>query len=68
MSSVIIIDGSTGQVTERESTAEEQANQETIAAESAAVQAELDAKAEARSSALAKLAALGLTEEEIAAL
>jgi hypothetical protein len=34
----------------------------------AAVEAEKLAKAEARTSALAKLAALGLTEEEIAAL
>ena len=34
----------------------------------AAVQAEQNAKATARESALAKLAALGLTEEEIAAL
>jgi hypothetical protein len=34
----------------------------------AGVQANLDARIEARESALAKLAALGLTEEEIAAL
>jgi hypothetical protein len=37
-------------------------------AEAAAHQAELDAKAAARASALAKLAELGLTAEEIAAL
>ena len=37
-------------------------------AEAAAHQAELDAKAAARASALAKLADLGLTAEEIAAL
>jgi hypothetical protein len=36
--------------------------------ETSAVQAEQEAKAAARQSALAKLAALGLTEEEIAAL
>jgi hypothetical protein len=35
---------------------------------SAAAQAEVDAKEAARSSALAKLAELGLTQEEIAAL
>ena len=38
------------------------------AAEAKAMQAEIDAKAAARASALAKLAALGLTEQEIAAL
>jgi hypothetical protein len=37
-------------------------------AEQAEVEAEAQAKIEARQSALAKLAALGLTEEEIAAL
>jgi hypothetical protein len=37
-------------------------------AEIAGQQAELDARLAARESALAKLAALGLTEEEIAAL
>ena len=37
-------------------------------AEEAARQAEQDAKATAKESALAKLAALGLTEEEITAL
>jgi hypothetical protein len=37
-------------------------------AEAKAIQDEIDAKAAARSSALAKLAALGLSAEEIAAL
>ena len=37
-------------------------------AEAKAIQDEIDAKAAARASALAKLAALGLTEQEIAAL
>ena len=37
-------------------------------AEAKAAQAEIEAKAAARASALAKLAALGLTEQEIAAL
>jgi DNA-binding NarL/FixJ family response regulator len=37
-------------------------------AEAKAIQAEADARVAARESALAKLAALGLTEQEIAAL
>lgn len=37
-------------------------------AEAAAQQAEIDARVAARASALAKLAALGLTEAEVAAL
>ncbi len=65
---VVVIDGLTNQVTEREMTEDEiqalaQSNQEIEAQELAE-----KAKAEARTSALAKLAALGLTEEEIAAL
>jgi hypothetical protein len=42
--------------------------QKTIAADVAAREAEATAKAEAKASALAKLAALGLTEEEAAAI
>jgi hypothetical protein len=68
MSEIIVIDGSTGEVIAREATQEELANQEVIASEQAALQAEQDAKELAKASALAKLAALGLTEEEIAAL
>jgi hypothetical protein len=68
MSNVVIIDGSTGEVIEREATPEELQNQQAIAEESATLEAEIQAKANARISALAKLAALGLTEEEIAAL
>jgi|688.fasta_scaffold2208712_2 hypothetical protein len=68
MSNVIIIDASTGEVIERPATEEELANQVSIGEESATIEAELQAKADARTSALAKLAALGLTEEEIAAL
>ena len=65
---VVVIDGLTNQVTEREMTEDEiqalaQSNQEIEAQELAE-----KAKAEARTSALAKLAALGLTEEEVAAL
>ena len=55
-----------------ELTDEEIANINAIAAEEEAAQvireAEIQAKAEAKSSAQAKLAALGLTPEEIAAL
>ena len=46
----------------------EYADYQAAQAESAAQQAEIDAKAAARASALAKLADLGLTAEEIAAL
>ena len=49
-------------------TDEEYADYQVQKTESAAQQAEADAKAAARTSALAKLAELGLTGEEIAAL
>jgi hypothetical protein len=52
----------------REMTDEEYANYRTIQAELADSQAKQEAKAASRESALAKLKALGLTEEEIAAL
>ena len=52
----------------REMTDEEYDAYLTDQAEQEALQAEQDAKTAARQSALAKLAALGLTEEEIAAL
>jgi hypothetical protein len=68
MSKVLIVDGSTGQVIEREATLDELANQQLIATESQAIEAELQAKADAKASALVKLAKLGLTEAEIAAL
>jgi DNA-binding NarL/FixJ family response regulator len=58
----------TGLETIREFTSDELAQRELDAAEAAAQQAEADAKAAARESALAKLADLGLTAEEIAAL
>jgi alkylhydroperoxidase family enzyme len=60
--------GETGETVERNLTAEELAQRELDAAESAAQKAAIEAKATARASALAKLAELGLTEEEIAAL
>lgn len=61
-------DGSTGQHIERELTAEELADRAAVQADFDARQAEQQAKATARASALAKLADLGLTAEEIAAL
>jgi hypothetical protein len=62
----------TGEVTERPLTAEEIAQRETNAAAYAEIKAAEDAAkaatAEAKASAEAKLAALGLTPEEITAL
>ena len=52
----------------RDATPEEIAQFEAAAAEAAAQQAEAEARQAARESALAKLAELGLTEEEITAL
>jgi len=68
----IIVDCSTGIATEVELTAEEVAQREVDAAAYAIEQAEREAaeaaKADAKLSAQAKLAALGLSAEEIAAL
>jgi len=52
----------------REMTAEEHTAYKAMQIETAAAQAEAEAKVAARESALAKLAALGLTADEIAAL
>jgi hypothetical protein len=64
----LIVDAATGESYERPLTAEEIADREAMALEAQARQADQDAIAAARESALAKLAALGLTEAEIAAL
>jgi len=68
----LIVDCSTGVTTEVELTDEEVTQRETDAAayavEQAAKEAAATAKAAAKASANAKLAALGLTAEEIAAL
>jgi hypothetical protein len=64
----LIFDAATGEMTERDLTVDEIAELEAIKAQEQANQAELEAKAAARESALAKLAELGLTAEEIAAL
>jgi DNA-binding NarL/FixJ family response regulator len=62
------IDAITGVQNIREMTAEEIAKFQIIVEGSHAAQEQLNSKIAARESALAKLAALGLTEEEIAAL
>jgi DNA-binding NarL/FixJ family response regulator len=62
---IVIADASTGEVIERSFTEDELQEFQSSQSEIAAVET---AKSEARTSALAKLAALGLTEEEIAAL
>ena len=64
----VIVDAATGEVIERPLNAEEIADRENMQAELQVRQAEQDAKMAARQSALAKLAALGLTQEEIEAL
>ena len=63
-----IFDAATGKITERALTAKEITEREVMQSEHEVRQAETEAKATARESALAKLAALGLTEEEVAAL
>ena len=72
MATKLIVDCSTGITTEVELTAEEIAEREAMAAEYAVQKAQEDAaKAaaeEAKASAQSKLAALGLTADEIAAL
>lgn len=72
MPTKLVVDCSTGITTEVELTAEEIAQAEAAAAAFAAAEAERiaqeEAKAAAKAAAEAKLAALGLTAEEIAAL
>lgn len=64
----VITDAATGITTERPLTADEIAEREVTALEVAQREAEAQAKADARASALAKLADLGLTQDEISAL
>jgi len=64
----VIFDAATGNTTERPFTADEVIAYKALQAEAEAQQAEAEAKATARESALAKLAALGLTADEVAAL
>ena len=72
MPTKLIVDCSTGVTTEVELTAEEVAQREADAVAfaeiKAAEEAAAQAKADAKASAETKLAALGLTPEEIAAL
>jgi hypothetical protein len=72
MPTKIVVDCSTGISTEVELTAEEIAQMEADAAaaeaDRVAREAEAAAKAEAKAAAEAKLAALGLTADEIAAI
>ena len=60
--------GVTGKTTQRELSADEIADRESEAVEIKAQEATATAKADARTSALAKLAKLGLTKAEIEAL
>ncbi len=62
------VNAETLEAVERELTVEEIADIEILQAEAQTKLAESEAKAAARESALAKLAELGLTAEEIAAL
>jgi hypothetical protein len=72
MPTKLVVDCSTGVTTEVELTAEEVAEREVRQAEYLALKEQellaAQAKAEAKASALVKLAALGLTEEEAAAI
>jgi hypothetical protein len=72
MTTAIEINCTTGEVTERPLTAEEITANEAAAAQAEAdrvtAEAEAAAVADAKASAQAKLSALGLTPEEIAAL
>jgi hypothetical protein len=65
---IVVVDALTGETVEREVTADELKQQKAVEKEAALVQNEITTKAAARESALAKLADLGLTAEEIAAL
>jgi hypothetical protein len=72
MADVLIINAKTGEVVERDFTAEEVAQREADAAAHAAAEAEreavVQAKAAKRASALAKFKKLGLDDDEVAAL
>jgi hypothetical protein len=72
MTTAIEINCETGEVTERPLTAEEiaanEAAQAQAAADALAAEEEAAAKAAAKASAQAKLATLGLTADEVAAL
>ena len=62
------INSQTGEIIERDATSEELAQTQIDQAEAKAQSDQVEAKATARASALSKLAALGLTPDEIASL
>jgi DNA-binding NarL/FixJ family response regulator len=64
----LIIDALTGKETIRELTADELTQRKSDETQTKAQEAEATARADARTSALAKLSALGLTQAEIEAL
>jgi DNA-binding NarL/FixJ family response regulator len=64
----VIFNVATGETIERPLTADEISDYAAVQEQEQARQAEADAKATARESALAKLKALGLTQAEISAL
>jgi Xaa-Pro aminopeptidase len=66
--SVFVFDGNTNKTIQRELTESELQDQDEVLEELKLQKTEHELKAAARNSALAKLASLGLTEEEIAAL
>jgi hypothetical protein len=65
---VLIVDAQTGEQIERELNSAEFAERTASLLQDETLKAEAEAKADARESALAKLAALGLTQDEINAL
>jgi hypothetical protein len=65
---ILEVNAETGETVQRELSIDEVAELESLSAEADAREANQEAKAAARESALAKLAELGLTAEEIAAL
>ena len=64
----MIVDALTGEVIERPLTSEEISEREVLQADEEAREAERIAKEEAKANGMAKLIALGLTEEEAGAL
>jgi uncharacterized membrane protein (DUF106 family) len=68
MANITTVNAATGEVVEREMTAQEKAEVQKLSDEMKELKDEIDARAAARESALAKLAKLGLTQAEIEAL
>jgi len=68
MTQIKIVDGKTGEIVEREMTDDELAQHAADAAEADRIAAEDAARAAAKESARTKLAALGLSDDEVMAL